>query len=226
MGIMYNENVEENKLYKAYGITVYGKVNKYSWSIYPDKADEDCIIFLRLEKNGEEFFRIHLGNNCIMKENFDRTIDNFLWHVNKENPDRFDLENGIFNTLCQANSLFNHMIEQHKRREQKEVDDKHKREEREKEIKNMIKYISAECENKDWLFYTRHYDSYGECIVFAPKNDKAREAILNALESDNNEKLKFYVEFSDNYPDNKDLDVKANGQIDEVYQMFKEGKVK
>ena len=48
MGIMYNENVEENKLYKAYGITVYGKVNKYSWSIYPDKADEDCIIFLRL----------------------------------------------------------------------------------------------------------------------------------------------------------------------------------
>lgn len=224
MGIMYNYDVEEQKLYEAYEITVYGKVNKYTCSIYSDKADEDCIIFLRLEKNGEEFFRIHLGNNCIMKDNFDRTIDNFLYHVNKENPDRFDLENGIYNTLCKTNSLFNHMIEERKRRERKEEETKRKREEREKEIDSMTEYLSGECEKKDWLLYIHRAYSYCKCIVFDPKNDKARETIMNTITSDDLARLECYLEFCDNYPDNKDFDVKASGQIDEVFQMFKEGK--
>ena len=52
MGIIYDGNVEEKKLYTAYGLTVYGKINRYVWTIHDGKEDE-CIITLRItDSNG------------------------------------------------------------------------------------------------------------------------------------------------------------------------------
>ena len=43
MGVIYNKEAKEEKLYEAYGMTVYGVANKYRWFIYEDKPDEECI---------------------------------------------------------------------------------------------------------------------------------------------------------------------------------------
>ena len=102
MGIIYDKQAEEKKLYEAYGMAVYGKEMTYNWSIYPDKPNEPCIISLRITKGNDEIFKIVLGNNCIFKDNFDRTIDNFLYYIKKDSPNAFDIEQTMFKTLTQS----------------------------------------------------------------------------------------------------------------------------
>ena len=84
MGIIYNRNVEEKELYSAYGMTVYGKENDYDWAIYPDRSREKCYISLRINDGKNDIINMVLGNRCIFKENFDRTIDNFLYWIEKD----------------------------------------------------------------------------------------------------------------------------------------------
>ena len=123
MGIIYDGNVEEKKLYKAYGLTVYGKINRYVWTIHNGKEDE-CIIALRIANNGgNNVFDMYLGNNCIMYDTFDRTIDNFLYWISMENPDAEQIEKQVYQSLCQSDCWFNHRIQTRKfnsRREEEE----------------------------------------------------------------------------------------------------------
>lgn len=48
MGIVYLKE-KEKKIYEMFGISVYGKVDRYTWSIYSDKPDEDCLTQIRFE---------------------------------------------------------------------------------------------------------------------------------------------------------------------------------
>ena len=48
MGIIYNENVKEKELYSAYGLTVYGKENRYESVWSPDV--EFAYITLRISE--------------------------------------------------------------------------------------------------------------------------------------------------------------------------------
>lgn len=45
MGLVYLNNKEE-RIYEAYGMTVYGKQDRYTWSIYPDQARRKCIYII------------------------------------------------------------------------------------------------------------------------------------------------------------------------------------
>jgi len=67
MGVIYNKEAKEEKLYEAYGMTVYGVANKYRWFIYEDKPDEECITSIRITNGNEELINLGFGNNCIMK---------------------------------------------------------------------------------------------------------------------------------------------------------------
>ena len=91
MGVIYKSN-EEKELYSAYGITVFGKVNEYEWTIYPDRKNEECLTSLRITgKNGNNLYDRSLGNRCIFKDNFDRTIDNVLYWIDRDCPDILDI---------------------------------------------------------------------------------------------------------------------------------------
>ena len=73
----------EKELYSAYGMTVYGETELYGWTIYDNKPNERVIISLRIVRNKKDFYKQYLGNRCIFEENFNRTIDNFLWWIDK-----------------------------------------------------------------------------------------------------------------------------------------------
>ncbi|MBC5688175.1 hypothetical protein H8S37_04405 [Mediterraneibacter sp. NSJ-55] len=121
MGIIYNKNAQEQELYIAYGFTVYGKINKYEWTIYPDRALEDVLISLRItDENGNDIYNKHLGNNCSFMKIFNNTIDNFLYWIKNDKPDAYSLNKAVFDCLCSNNSLFNHRMENRKFKEFKE----------------------------------------------------------------------------------------------------------
>ena len=134
MGIIYDGNVEEKKLYKAYGLTAYGKINRYVWTIHNNKEDE-CIITLRIvDSIGNNLLNLYLGNVCIMYDTFDRTIDNFLYWIVSENPDAEQIEKQVFESLCQSDCWFNDRIrmrkfnDQRKEEEQKRIEEQKQKE--------------------------------------------------------------------------------------------------
>lgn len=116
MSLLFNPEAEEEELYTAYGFTVYGKINYYH-SIFKDEY-EKVLISIRIV-NAEKDINIPLGNNFIMMTNFNRTVDNFLYWIYTEKLDDFAIENGIYDTLCSCNSIFNYLIDNKKRRENK-----------------------------------------------------------------------------------------------------------
>lgn len=117
MGLVYSfSETKEAKLYEAYSMVVYGNVNRYEWTIYPDRPDEEVYVSIRIERDGEDIVNEKLGNNCISKEVFEKTIDNLLWWLDQDKPDPYEVEKVIFKSLCENRSLFNYRIESRKRK--------------------------------------------------------------------------------------------------------------
>ena len=55
MGLILNNNVEETKIMQAYGLTVYGKINRYVWALEGNR-EEKALIDIRITRmiNGKE----------------------------------------------------------------------------------------------------------------------------------------------------------------------------
>ena len=109
MGLILNNNVQETKICSAYGLTVYGKVNRYVWTL--DNREENALTTIRIadtEKN--TIFSMNLGNNCILQRRIDDTMDNFLYWIATKNPDKYVIEKQVRKSLCQSDCLFNHLI--------------------------------------------------------------------------------------------------------------------
>lgn len=221
MGIIYNGNVEEKELYSAYGMTVYGKENDYDWTIYPDRQREKCYISLRITNiiNGNEndIINLTLGNRCIFKENFDRTIDNFLYWIDKDFPSNYVIENAVFKSLTCTDSIFNHLIEQRKYRERQDEELRKRAEEREKKERAAVVEIIDYC-TKHGFF---SYEKYGEIIIVKPLNDKVKEAVKNTIKQCNTGRMEMYIDFAVKHPDNKDLRIVASGTIEEVLDFVR-----
>lgn len=217
MGIIYNGNVEEKKLYSAYGMTVYGKENDYDWSIYPDRPREKCYISLRINDGKNDIINLTLGNRCIFKENFDRTIDNFLYWIKNDTPSDYIIENAVFKSLTCADSIFNHLIEQRKYRERLEEEQRKRTEEREKKERAAVVEIIDYC-TKHGLF---SYEKYGEIVILKPLHDKAREMIKSAINQCDTEKMETYIDFTMKHSENNDLRVVASGTIEEVLNFVR-----
>ena len=212
MGIIYDGNVEEKKLYKAYGLTVYGKINRYIWTIHNGKEDE-CIITLRIANNdGNNLLDMYLGNNCSMMEIFDRTIDNFLYWISTENPDAEQIEKQVYQSLCQSDCWFNDRIRMRKFNTKREEEKRKRIEEQKKKEQAALDKIKEYCRKKDLIFY---YDGWTVYLLKA-LDAKGRELVNQAIEEKNHDYMISYIQFAEKYPDNKDLRIIQSGTIQEI----------
>lgn len=221
MSIIYNSNVEEKELYSAYGMTVYGKENDYDWTIYPNRPTEKCYISLRITNiiNGKEneIINITLGNRCIFKENFDRTIDNFLYWIDKDMPFDDAIENAVFKSLTCVDSIFNHRIEMRKYREHKEEELQKLIKEREKKERAAVVEIIDYCTKHGYFSYEKH----GEIVIVKPLHDKAKKMVKNVIDQYNTERMEAYIDFAMKYSENNDLRIVSSGTIDEVLEFVR-----
>lgn len=212
MGIIYDGNVEEKKLYKAYGLTVYGKINRYVWTIHNGKEDE-CIIALRIANNdGNNLLDMYLGNNCIMYDTFDRTIDNFLYWISTENPDAEQIEKQVYQSLCQSDCWFNDRIRTRKFNAEREEEKRKRIEEQKKKEQAALDKIKEYCRKKDLIFY---YDGWTVYLLKA-LDAKGRELVNQAIAEKNHTDMERYIQFAEKYPENKDLHIIQSGTIQEI----------
>ena len=212
MGIIYDGNVEEKKLYKAYGLTVYGKINRYVWTIYNGKEDE-CIITLRIaDSDGNNLLDMYLGNNCIMYDTFDRTIDNFLYWINTENSDTEQIKKQVFESLCKSDCWFNDRIRTRKFNAEREEENRKRIEEQKKKEQAALDKIKEYCRKKDLIFY---YDGWTVYLLKA-LDAKGRELVNQAIEEKNHDYMVSYIQFAEKYPENKDLRIIQSGEIEEI----------
>ena len=217
MGIIYNSNAPEKELYSAYGMTVYGKENDYDWTIYPDRPREKCYISLRINDGTNDIINLPLGNRCIFKENFNRTIDNFLYWIDKDFPSNYAIENAVFKSLTCTDSIFNHHIEQRKYRERQEEELQKQIKEREKKERAAVVEIIDYC-TKHGFFSD---EKYGEIIILKPLHDKAREMVKNAIDQCDTERMEMYIDFAMKHSENNDLRIVSSGTIDEVLEFVR-----
>ena len=217
MGIIYNSNVEEKELYSAYGMTVYGKENDYDWAIYPDRSREKCYISLRINAGKNDIINMVLGNRCIFKENFDRTIDNFLYWIKNDIPSDYIIENAVFKSLTCADSIFNHLIEQRKRKERQDEEQQKRIKEREKKERAAVVEIIDYC-TKHGFF---SYEKYGEIIILKPLHDKVRKMVKDVIDQCNTERMEMYIDFAMKHSENNDLRIVASGTIEEVLEFVR-----
>ena len=211
MGLVYLKN-EEKLIYEAYGMIVYGIQDRYTWSIYPDRPDENVYTSLRIERDEKNILDVRLGNLCIFEENFNRTIDNFLWWIDKDNPDSYSIKNAVFKNLCETNSLFNHLIENRKRKEQAEANEKARVAAiREKEQK-QIDLIKQYCEKENLLF--KQY--YEKVYLIKLLNEHVRQMIENA----DNKQFEGLRDFMNEHPDNTDAVIVMNGNIEDILRQI------
>lgn len=214
MGVIYKSN-EEKELCSAYGMTVYGKVNEYEWTIYPDRKNEECLTSLRItDKNGNNLYDRSLGNRCIFKDNFGRTIDNVLYWIDRDCPDILDIEKVVENNLCSSGSIFNHLINNRKMKEKIEMERAKQYEEKRKLLAEKANRVREICD-KNKLFCWMYGDDY--CIVLKPLNEKSRRLLVS---TDNYDTMLMYKDFAIKNPRNKDVEFIFDGTFDEFLNRF------
>ena len=210
MGIIYDKNAKEKELYSAYGLTVYGKENRYDSIWSPDV--KSVFITLRISDGEKDLVDEHLGNNCIFPGTFESTIDNFLWWISNDKPDDYDVKSHILKCLCSSNCLFNTQIENRKWKEEQQ----RKKEERcrliEKEREVKIYAIKEYCK-KNHLVFARNWKGV---YLFEVDNERAKET----LESADSDRLDSYVSYMKKHSV-VDARLVADGNLDKIYEYIR-----
>ena len=214
MGVIYKSN-EEKELYSAYGMTVFGRVNEYEWTIYPDRNNEECLTSLRIKgKNGNNIYNRSLGNRCIFKDNFDKTIDNVLYWIDRDCPDILDIENVIEKNLCSSGSIFNYLINNRKMKEKMELYREKQWEENRKILEEKANKVRKICDKKKYFHWM--YGG-GSCVVLNPLNKKSRQLLAS---NDVHDAMLMYKDFAIKNPGNKDVEFIFDGTFDEFLNQF------
>lgn len=207
MGIIYNSEATEEALYSAYGLTVYGKINRYISTVSDDR--EDALITIRIKNADEDIFSKDMGFRFIFKSTFDRTIDNFLYWITTENPDQYDIEKQIFESLCQYDCWFNNRIERQKRIKQQKAEEERRAAERRLAEEKAINVIDEYCTKKQYLCYYR----YGKATIVKAKTAKGRAEMRKYAEAGRMEDV---VNFIKKYPDNSEYSIVISDYSTEV----------
>lgn len=217
MGLIYNNKVPETKIMTAYGLTVYGKVNTYDWTLY-NKA-ENALISVRItDESGNDLIALNLGNVCIFQSRIDDTLDNFLYWIKTENPDMQSMENMIHNCLCQSNSLFNHRIETRKADARRKEQEQILILEREKKKELQLDKLKSYCKENGLLYYIGFND---DVTIIKPMTDHCRQSIADVLKNNDRKRMESYIEFAEKYPKNNDLRIVKRAALDSFVNGIK-----
>lgn len=214
MGIMFDHNVKETKIISVYGLTVYGKINKYDWmGIIKNCGMENALITFRIVDNsGNDIFFMDMGNNCILQCRVDDTLDNFLWWIAEDHPDSYTIEKQVYKSLCSSDCLFNHLITNRKAKLKREEEEKKRHEVAEKERKEKEDTIKSYCIKKSLIAYFR----YGKAYLIKAHNEKASHTFQMA----DDERMKSYIDFMRKHPDNTDAYIVKDGTIEEILKYI------
>lgn len=208
MGTIHNHEVEEKKLYSAYGFTVYGKINSYKWTI-ADRIEHYLATIRITDSSGKNLIDLYLGNRYIFMENFNDTIDNFLYWIKEREPDAYTIEEQVFKSLCACDSLFNYSMKNLKRKHRKEAEERKRAEEAEQQKLEMLEEIRAYCESNGLLLY-RDFEE----VYLIQVNEKHKNTLRHAITSG---KVQPYIKYALENPDNKDIHIIASGYLADVY---------
>lgn len=213
MGLILNNNVKESKIYSAYGLTVYGKINRYVWTI-SDRAEENALITIRIaDAEGNDIFSMQMGNRCIFQSRIDDTMDNFLYWIAKDQPDAYDIEKQIFKSLCASNCLFNHSIRQRKQKEKRKEEEARRISERQTEEKRHIESIKDYCSHKGLFFYQDYTEGY---LLKA-----LTETASNMLKTADKKQMDYIIDFAQKHPDNNDVSIVKNDTMENILNYIK-----
>lgn len=212
MGIVYNSNVEEKEIMQAYGLKVYGKINRYVWTICGNK-EENALISIRIaDTEGKNIFSMNMGNNCILQSRIDDTMDNFLYWIAEEQPDNYTIERQVYKSLCASSALFNHSIRQRKEKQRREEAEKIRIAERKKEEDAAIESIKAYCTKNNLI---PHFTYDGVYLI-----ETCTDNALQMLKTADDEQIKSIIEFIKKHPDNKDASIFKFGTREEILQYI------
>lgn len=213
MGLIYNENVKESKILEAHGLIAYGKINRYEWT-FGYRENEDALITLRItDTDNNEIFSMYLGNNCILQNRIDDTLDNFLYWMAYEQPSNYSIENEVYNSLTQSNCFFNDMITRKKMQRRKEEEDRRKEEEKEKNKNTMINTVRSYCIEKGFfLFLMWEYETY----IIESLSENGKKYMQDCVDGTDKAK-EFIINFIEKYPENKDAKLIQKGTLEEIF---------
>lgn len=215
MGIIYNNNVEESKIYQAYGLTVYGKVNKYVWEIFNNKEENVLITIRIVDVEGKDIFSMYMGNRYIFQSRIDDTMDNFLYWMVKDQPDTYTIENQIYKSLCQSDSIFNHLILNRKQKEKRQAEEEQRFAERQAEEKRHLNIIKEYCDSKGLFFYQDYTDI---CLLKATNNNDRN---LLAEARNDKSKMQMIINFMRKYPDYNGIKVVKHDTMENILNYIK-----
>ena len=213
MGLILNNNVEETKIMSAYGLTVYGKINRYVW-ILEGNREEKALITIRIEDTeGNNIFDMNMGNNVILQSRIDDTLDNFLYWIAKDQPDAYDIEKQVFKSLCASDCLFNHSIRQKKQAEKRKEEETQRIAERQAEEKRQIDSIKDYCSHKGLFFYQDYTEGY---LLKA-----LTETASNMLKTADKKQMDYIIDFAQKHPDNKDVSIVKHDTMENILNYIK-----
>ena len=212
MGLILNNNVEESKIMSAYGLTVYGKINRYVWTI-SDRAEENALITIRIaDAEGNNIFDMNMGNNVILQSRIDDTLDNFLYWIAKDQPEAYTIEKQVFKSLCASDCLFNHSIRQKKQAEKRKEEEMQRIAERQAEEKKQIDSIKDYCSRKGLFFY----QDYSECYLLKAHTETA----LNMITTADKKQMDYIIDFAQKHPDNKDVSIVKHDTMENILKYI------
>ena len=212
MGLILNNNVEESKIMTAYGLTVYGKINRYIWTI-SDRKEENALITIRIaDAEGNDIFSMQMGNRCIFQCRIDDTMDNFLYWIATEKPDIYSIEKQVYKSLCQSDGLFNHLIRQKKDRQRKADAERQRMEEAQKKERAAVDSIN-DYSNENGLISAFTYEK-----VYLIK--ALTETAQNVIKTADNKHMEGLLQFMESHPDNTDARIIKSGTMEEILQYI------
>ena len=212
MGLILNNNIEETKIMQAYGLTVYGKNNRYVWTLEGNR-EENALISIRITDVKENtIFSMQMGNRCIFQCRIDDTMDNFLYWIATEKPDTYSIEKQVYKSLCQSDSLFNHLIRQKKDRQRKADVERQRMEETQKKERAAVDSINN-YSNINGLIPTFTYE---KVYLIKALTEKAQ----NVLKTADNKHMEGLLQFMESHPDNTDARIIKSGTMEEILQYI------
>ena len=213
MGLILNNNVQETKIMSAYGLTVYGKINRYVWTLEGNKEENALInIIIVSDADNELLFSMQMGNRCIFQSRIDDTMDNFLYWIATEKPDTYSIEKQVYKSLCQSDSLFNHLIRQKKDRQRKAYAERQRIEEAKEKERAAVDSITTYA-TENGLIPAFTYEK-----VYLIK--ALTETAGNVLKTADNKLMEGLLQFIESHPDNTDARIVTSGNIEEILQYI------